>query len=484
MCWWGGICLWLLPDVGGLYDDRFETYICWFLGAFVVWPGYVALNVPGLPWISPLRAVVGLLVINFLFNYATSSYARHEVAKSMRAVPVLNRLFWAFWFLTTVTLVMSPNLGASLTKYVNNQIFWTMMFPLAALVGRREGMIQRSATILVVTAIIVACLAINEYRVRSVIWVDYLPSWLRADEEIMAAVQEAQARAGTDGYRVRGPQIVSLYFAEHLSMLFPLVVHYAYRTPGIFRGVAMALAVFAMMCAMYLTGSRSAMIGIMLTLVIYVFFAAVRKRQESPTSITAMATLLTYPVTVGVVAAIVVFWQRARVAVLGGGQHQSSGIARDVQWDHGWSLIAANPFGYGLDRSAEVLGFRTADGQLTIDSYYLSVMLDFGLLALPIFVMLFTMPMWYALISLKKAKTEELQLIVPLAIGLFNFVVIKAVLSSISNFPLAFVMMGFMVALVARMESNEGASETEDNKGEAAGAKRSGAAKRLFGASG
>jgi hypothetical protein len=470
----GGLCLWLLPDVGGLYDERFEKYMWWNLGVFMVWPGYVALSLPGLPWISPLRVVVGLLTITFLFNLSTSSYARHEVWKSMNAVPVLNRLFWAFWLLTTVTLVMSPDLSASMTKYVNNQIFWTMMFPVAALVGRREGMIQRACTILVISAIIVACVGINEYRMEKVVWIDWLPSWLRADEEILATVMEGQSRAGTEGYRVRGPQTVSLYFAELLSMVFPLVVHYTYKAPGIFRTILMMLASCAMMVTMYLTGARSGMIGIVLTLVIYIFFAALRKRQENPISIGATATLLAYPAIVGVVTAVVLLWKRARNSILGGGQHQSSNIARDRQWDRGWDLIAQNPFGYGLDRSAEVLNFRNAGGELTIDSYYLSVMLDFGIIALPIFVMLFSLPMYFAIVSLKRARTLELQLLAPLAMGLFNFVIIKSVLSSTSNFPLAFAMMGFMVALVARMQSDDRASDKAeaDAREEARGSKR------------
>jgi O-antigen ligase len=216
------------------------------------------------------------------------------------------------------------------------------------------------------------------------------------------------------------------------------------------------------------------MIGIVLTLVIYIFFAALRKRQENPISIGATATLLAYPAIVAVVTAVVLLWKRARNSILGGGQHQSSNIARDRQWDRGWDLIAQNPFGYGLDRSAEVLNFRNAGGELTIDSYYLSVMLDFGIIALPIFVMLFSLPMYFAIVSLKRARTLELQLLAPLAMGLFNFVIIKSVLSSTSNFPLAFAMMGFMVALVARMQSDDRASDKAeaDAREEARGSKR------------
>jgi uncharacterized Tic20 family protein len=351
-----------------------------------------------------LRVVVGLLVITFLFNLSTSSYARHEVWKSMNVVPVLNKLFWAFWILTTVTLVMSPDLSASMTKYINNQIFWTMMFPVAALVGRREGMIRRSCTILVLSAILVACVGINEYHMEKVVWIEWLPSWLRADEEILATVMEGQARAGTLGYRVRGPQTVSLYFAENLSMVFPLVVHYTYKAPGFFRTIAMVLACWAMMMSMYLTGARSGMIGIVLTLVIYIFFAALRKRQENPVSIGATATLLAYPAIVAVVTAIILFWKRARNSVLGGGQHQSSNVARDRQWDRGWDLIAQNPFGHGLDRSAEVLNFHLTMLIATLVGGILTLVLIGGLVLLAVAIMTIVC----AIIGAIKASKNEL----------------------------------------------------------------------------
>jgi hypothetical protein len=457
-----GLCLWLMPDVGGLYDERFETYMWWTLGIIIVWPGYVALSLPGLPWISPIRVVIGLLTITFLFNLATSSYARHEVLKSMRAVPVLNRLFWTFWLLTTLTLVMSPSLGASLTKYVNNQIYWTMMFPLAALLGRREGMVQRSATILACSAIFVACVSINEYRLEKIIWLEYLPQWLRADEELLEQLSETSARAYTNIYRVLGPQSTALYFAENLALLFPFVVHAMYRAKGVLHTGAVAFGLIAVLLSMYFTDSRSAMIGVLLTIGAYVFLEALRKRHEAPVSLIATSALMAYPAMVAALIGIVLFWGRARTKVLGSGQHDSSDSARDMQWDHGWTLLSRNPFGHGLDRSAEVLGFRSPGGKLTIDSYYLSVMLDFGIIALPIFLMMFTLPMWYALVSLRRARSEELRLIIPIAISLFNFLIIKSVASTTINFALAFILLGFLVALVGRMQADDEASDARD----------------------
>jgi len=213
---------------------------------------------------------------------------------------------------------------------------------------------------------------------------------------------------------------------------------------------------------MYLTGARSGVIGILLTFLIYTFLAALRKRQENPVSLGATSTMMAYPLAVTFVAFLVAFWRRANVMVFGGYQHESSSGARKEQWERGWELLAQNPIGHGASRSGEVLGFRIPSGKLTIDSYYLSVMLDFGVIALPIFIALFSLPLWYSYVSLRRARSAELELIVPLAIGLFNFVVIKSVLSSTSNFTLAFVMLGFSVALISRMKGDDAQLARDD----------------------
>lgn len=95
-------------------------------------------------------------------------------------------------------------------------------------------------------------------------------------------------------------------------------------------------------------------------------------------------------------------------------------------------------------------------GELTVDTYYLSVMLDFGLLALPVFILMFGLPIWFGFKSHTKATSQEATLVAPLAIGLFNFTVIKSVLSSEGNMPLAFIMLGCILGLLWRQQQEEG----------------------------
>jgi hypothetical protein len=449
------LILWLLPDIGKVRVDSAETLILWFLGLNIVWPNYVAFDLPGLPWITPTRIVVFSLLAVIVFGLATSSEFRRRINEVTGSEKSIRTLFWAFWLMTTISLAFSAQLSFSINKYANNQIFWTMMFPVAAYFAVRKGFVDKVATIVVFSLFVVMMLGLYEYKIQKVFWIDQLPFFLRVDPEFLERVAKSQSRAGTDVYRVRGTMATSLYFAEFLAMVFPLALHFMLRSRGFIRTALLAAGVAGTIVVMYLTNARSAMVGLLLTLLIYPLFAAWRRRSLSPRSIGATSTLAMYPFGVIVVALLVVFWRRAHVMVLGGGQHQASSDARNAQWVMGMPKIFKLPLGHGAGTSGEILGYMNGAGELTVDTYYLSVMLDFGLLALPVFVLMFGLPIWFGFKSHTKATTQEATLVAPLAIGLFNFVVIKSVLSSEANMPLAFIMLGCILGLLWRQKQEE-----------------------------
>ena len=463
-----GLILWMMPDIGGLPLERMQTLMLWFIGLGVVWPNYVAFDLPGLPWITPVRIVVFSLLGLVVFSLATSGEFREKIGETLDATPALRKLFWAFWGLTTLSIVFSSTPFFSMNKYINNQIFWTMMFVVSAILATGEGFVMRLSRILVATLFVVMVVGIYEYKIQRVFWIDQLPGFLRVDPEFLDRVARSQARAGTDVYRVRSTFATSLYFAEYLAMVFPLALHFMVTERRFTRFVPLAAGVAGTMVVMYLTNARSAMAGMLLTLVIYTFFAAYRRWKLTPQSIGATATLMLYPAMVLVVSLLVVFWHRAHVLVLGGGQHAASSEARNVQWAIGIPKVISHPFGHGVARSAEVLGYANGAGELTIDTYYLSVLLDYGFLGLPVFMLLFGLPLWLGFKSFIKARTPEAQLVGPLVIGLFSFIVIKAVLSSEGNLPLAFVMLGCVIGLIwqqKRAEAAEAGSEPAEPAG-------------------
>ena len=442
------IILWMLPDVGGVQINRIQSLLVAFIGYSVAWPNYVAFNLPGLPWITPTRIALFWLVSVFVINFSSSREMRDALRDSVSEMPGFMKVFWFYWLATTVAMVFSDDFAVSINRYINNQIYWTMMFFATALAASRAGFVMRLSKMLLYTTVIVLIYSLYEVWVERVIWVDHLPSFLKIDPEVLQSVMDAQSRAGTDIYRARGPYVVALYFSEFLSMAFPFFVHSTAQERRFWPFVLLLAATFGMMVLMYMTNTRSAMIGMIVAIVAYPLFIAAQALARKRRSIVGSAIIYGYPAVLVVVALIVQFWNRAHVLVLGGGQHQSSSDARSAQWEMMWPKLATHPLGHGVGRGNTMLGFLSPSGKGTVDSYYITVMMDSGVLALPLFILLFLVPAIAGFYYFRTAKTPEMKLLAPFALGLVNFSIIKSVLSTENTVPLAFVFIGCIVGLV------------------------------------
>ena len=63
------LILWMLPDLGGIEQGRMHKLMLAFIGLSIVWPNYVAFDLPGLPWITPVRFAVFSLLAVFILNF-------------------------------------------------------------------------------------------------------------------------------------------------------------------------------------------------------------------------------------------------------------------------------------------------------------------------------------------------------------------------------------------------------------------------------
>lgn len=443
--------LWLLPDIGGLQDRIVGSALVAFVGFNAVWPSFVALNLPGLPWVTPSRFIVIGLVSVFAFNFATSAQMRSQVLEALNGVPLLRQLFWLFWGTTLVAMPFSDSLMFSISKFLNNQIFWTMMLLASAWLATREGFVLRISKVLAWTVILISLSAIYEYRVSDLFWLHWLPSWLKADDATFAKLGLGSARAGVEEYRARGPFGNSLYFAEYLAIALPFVIYYLTRAKRLIELMLLGAGAFAVLSAMLFTGSRSAMIGALLTLFIYAFLEALRVRQQRPGSLMANAVLFAYPVFAVALASLVIFWRRLHVMVIGGGQHQGSTDARIAQWEMGWPKVLSHPLGHGAGRSGDVLGFYNPGSEnVTVDTYYLTLLLDYGFIGFLAFMALIGMAIWFGFRAYTKARSPETLLLAPIMIALTNFLIIKSAASTESHMPVIFILIGCLIALVRR----------------------------------
>jgi hypothetical protein len=447
------LSLWLLPDTGGVQYAPIAKGMILFIGFNAMWPSYVALNAPGLPIITPTRVVLLGTLLIIAFNFATSAEMRSQVITTNNSMPAVRKMFWLFWLTTLVSLPFSNAVFFSISKFMNNQIYWTIPFVISAWLAAREGYTTRVVRTITVSVLIVALLALPEYRTQVPIWVPHLPSFLRIDPELLAQMAAGNARAGTMDYRLRGTFTGALYFAEFLAVTFPFVLHAWARQRNLPGFILLSGGVVLMAMVMFLTGSRSAMLALVMTPLTYAFLVAWRLRTQNPESLGASLAVYSYPLAAAAMASLVVFWRRLHVLVIGGGQHALSTNARETQWNMGWPKIASRPLGHGVGRSGDTLGYYNpgADSP-TVDSFYLTLLLDFGVFGIIFFMSIFGTVLWLGFGLHNKARSEEQLLLAPIMCSLFNFIVIKSVASTEGNLPLMFILIGCMMGLASRQK--------------------------------
>jgi O-antigen ligase len=208
----------------------------------------------------------------------------------------------------------------------------------------------------------------------------------------------------------------------------------------------------AVCVTIYLTDSRAGMVGLLLSPVLYALIAALRWRKWFPSSLGAAAILYSYPMMVALLAALVVFWRRLHVLVIGGGQHQASTEARNVQWETGFPKFFSHPLGYGAGQSGSVLGFyNPGHDNFTVDSYYLSLLLEYGYIGFLAFMMFFATSAAHAVRFYFRTRNDDQLILLPIAVAIVNFVVIKMVASTESSMPIVIMLAGFAVGMAAQI---------------------------------
>ena len=113
--------------------------------------------------------------------------------------------------------------------------------------------------------------------------------------------------------------------------------------------------------------------------------------------------------------------------------------------------VASHPFGHGIGGAATNLGYVQPGGITTIDSYYLTLLMDLGVLGFVVYFAIFLRGIWISARTAVQHQVEgELGLLLPMSVALTNFVIVKSVFSQDANHPVVFMLLGGIVALSYR----------------------------------
>ncbi len=451
------LAVWAMPQSRFAPVKTLATLLGAFTLTLLIWPDYIALSIGSLPWITAAR-LTGVPMMAILYvAYVRSPNFRAQLADILAPTKEITWFVALFFLITTITLPMSKEPGYSIGRYF--VLFYTFItvFFASAYCFARPGRVFTFSIVLVIATSISVLTGLYEMTHQHLPWVGHIPGFLTIEDPRVLKLLEGSSRAATGIYRVQSKFSTSIGLGEFFGVAIPFMLHLFVACKS--RALKLFLIVLtpAMALVDLQTQSRLAFVCFLSSFMLYILFRAMMAWRDRPQSLFAPALALSYPVFLALFFVATLVWHRLRIMVWGGGAEQFSTQSRKDQWAGTWPLVAKNPFGHGLGESGLTLNYFAPGSDFpTVDSFYISQLLDVGILGFLLYFAMFAAGIARSGMAGIKSRDRENQFLIAACIALINFVLAKSVYSQTENHPLAIIILGMVVALTRRYRSEAG----------------------------
>lgn len=447
------ITIWVLPDQDTAPTGIMVKFFFAFLIVSVLWPNYVAIALPGLPWISMRRLMLFPMTLCLLIGLSISSRFREQMKEYLSAWPLIPKMLGCFVVIQFVSISMAGDKAQAVKEFVNYQTVWTAIFFVSVYAFQNRQNMHRLFRTILVCAIILSFMGIAESYQQKVLWLDHIPSFLKVDQETLELYTGNNFRDGF--YRVKTTFSNALPYAEFMAMASPIVLHYIFRTRFISLRILLVAIDLLIFYAMSQAQARLGMLGFITGHTLFGLLWATRRWRTNRVSLLGPAASLAYPAAIAMMCVAIVSVSALNNKVLGSAATKGSNEAREAQFRRAIPKIAVSPiFGYGPRQGGPELGFRTGSF-LTIDSYLLSIALDYGLVGFVLYYGLLVLAMARAFQLLMRAEDDDSDLAILILSMLSIFMVTRLVLSQEDNNSIPFMLIAMVMALYRHNQSRE-----------------------------
>lgn len=454
------LVIWAMPDAAAPAKTLNSLFFAFFIG-LIAWPNYLSISLPGLPWISIIRLTVFPMTLVLLYASSVSREFREKLMRTMGSAPLLWKAVAVLACIETLSVLVSSNPFFSIGKLVVAQTEWTAIFFVSCYVFLKPGRATKWAACLWGLGIWVGAIGIWENRLGYVPWRNHIPSFFAIDP-MAEAFMAGQQRSALGIHRVQSTFTTSLGLSEFLALTLPFVVHFLRKGFRWWIRAAAAVTIPVLVYVIVISQSRLGLVGSLVTTLSFILIWAIRNRRLEPRNPFWTAIVAAYPVIFGAIVASTFLVGRIHARVWGNGPQQFSDQSRVEQYHLGIPKILTHPWGYGIGMGSEALGFADNGGFGTIDSYYILIGLEYGIVGFFVYYGMIVLGLYeagrYSLSS--RPLKDESSLLIPIAVTLLNFVVIKSVFAQQDNHPIIFMVLGMLVALIWR-DQNQRKLETK-----------------------
>lgn len=447
----GVILLWAVPELRVVPERSLRTMFFMMVVVLLCVPAYYTISTGVLPWISLRRLFSFAVIVLFSLAIAGSKSARDKIVETVRANRWL--AFSTFGFLTMmfISTIISANIPVSLNQFVDVILNWYVPIFACILIVRSEEDIILLLKIIAIAGIVVTLAGAAEFVLQRRYYLDMFPqamvaSIMDGNPSLAGAYYRADFR--NELYRTSSIFVVSLSFGEFAAMLAPISAYFVLHgrdwrewSLGIVTGIC---SLVALLCS----GSRGAYQATLVAMPTMVFLWTIRYAKLNPHSLVGVIMGAVFALGVVNVLALVMFWTRLRNMVIGAGEDPLGNDSRAVQWDLAWPKILSNPIlGHGGGQSGDVIGFHNPGGQVSVDSYVLTLLVDFGIPGFLLFFSMIVIGIWIGVRLYLTDADRRAALGGPIACSLIAFAYYRVALSQTENHTLMFLIIGLVFAI-------------------------------------
>ena len=459
-----GVSLWMLPDVDKPDNAPFFKLLIIYMFLMVAWPTYVAIAIPGLPWVTPPRIVLGVLLIGMLTHFPQIAEARRKVVDLLGYDPIAFRLYGLFLFMQVVVVPLAPSPVEAFSYQVLQGVLDSSAMVAAAWCFSDVKKIPRVMRVVILAGILTMLLTLLENWLQRPPWFGYIPSFLRVDPALYETYMSSQARIGDGRYRVRATFGIVLYYSQYIGLFLPPLMYEMWKAKGWKRVLVLALIPLILQ-TVWFVNARTASIALLTTMFGFAGLVMIRQLFFRPRGDALKSGIMVSLVLLAVagLAGAIASSHQLKMYTIGGQQHAGSNAVRDMQWEGAWRAVGRNPIGFGLGSVVPGVGAMSAKGKVIVDSYFINLLIGVGPLGFIGFIGCLVRVLWLGIMTFLRAKDDLEEWGGVLAISVFNFIVSAYVISYADNNYLVFTLVVAILAL-HRYQSARIAAEPKAKK--------------------
>lgn len=449
--------IWALPDSDAIPERAIRFLFFGLVIAIGLWPGYLALALPGQPWISSRRLFTIPMFLLFLISFSMSPRMRGDLKDALGTSKPLWIAMLIYIGICFATIFVSNYPATSFNKFLVAQLEWTLPFLVAVWVFRDPRYVRLFIGIVLAIITYQGLIGLWEHAIQGVPWAPYVPRWLKGDVELVDQILAGARRYVVGTHRSAGTWSTPLSYAEFLALLTPILFLALWYGRKLWHSLAAAALIALAVTVIIFSQSRLGLVGTLAGLVLFVLIVAIQQWRVDKVSLFPPALIIGYPVIAATLIGLTFASRRLEIIVWGAGHTASSDAGREIQTQKGIAAIQKWPFGYGMGNAADQAGIFSPTGILTLDTYYVTVAVDAGVLGFLCYYFMFLYAGGRAglLAIAGRANSGVTRLLVALSCSMAIFVVTKSVLSQDETHCFVFILLGLTVALIHQAKNGE-----------------------------